>query len=73
MPSDTPAAPAPLLLDAHRATARPGEPESIGEILPRVLADLDRRRRIPSPLEEALLDADVRERAPPMEDSDDER
>ena len=54
--------------------ARPGEPETIGDILPDVLADLDPRRqraraprperRMPSPLQEALADADVRQLAP---------
>jgi hypothetical protein len=55
------------------APDRPGEPESIGEILPRVLADLDRRRRKLKPDQLALLDDDVRELAPIMEDTDDER
>ena len=50
------------------APARHGEPELIGEILPRVLADLDRRRK-PSPDQLALLDDDVRELAPAMEDT----
>ena len=60
---------APLPVDAHTDTARQGEPESIGEILPRVLADLDpdRRRRKPMPHELALLDDDVRELAPDAE------
>ncbi len=35
--------------DTPPTTARQGEPELIGEILPRVLVDLDRRRRKPSP------------------------
>lgn len=64
-----------VLLDRARAPEQQamnghGEPESIGEILPRALADFGCQRRIPSPLEEALLDADVRELAPIMEDDE---
>ena len=44
-----------------------GEPESIGEILPRVLADVDRRRRKQTPDQLAMLGDDVQELAPFME------
>ena len=64
----------------NNAPTRHGEPEAVGEILPRVLADLDPcrqrtqsprpERRMPSPLQEALLDADVRQLAEVTEDDE---
>jgi hypothetical protein len=60
------------MTDTPTAPDRHGEPESIGEILPRVLADLDCRRRKLAPDQLAMLGDDVRELAPIMEDDDHE-
>jgi hypothetical protein len=45
--------------DDRADTARCGEPELIGEILPRVLADLDARRRTLTPDQLAPIIADT--------------
>ena len=43
------------------------DPEALGDILPRVLVDLDARRRRLTPDQLAQLDYDVRELAPALE------